>query len=316
MTGAFSRAVRKAASRFAIAVKCTRREPSFRPVPLWSLTIDGVSGASQDSGVKKRQLQIITLTTDFGTRDHYVGAIKGVILSIAPSIRIVDITHDVEPHQVLQGAFVLRQIWPWYPPGTIHLAVVDPGVGSDRRIILGQYGGQYVIAPDNGLVTFVHRDFPVEAMYAVQNRRYFLPDVAATFHGRDIMAPVAAHLGGGVRPAEFGPATDLVELLPVAHRAVAGQAGLDGRALYADRFGNLVTNISAEQLIEHRVLCDRPVVVVNGEQIGPIRLTFSDVAPGEPVALIGSSGMLEISLNRGNAARRYDPLDKVRVEVR
>jgi S-adenosylmethionine hydrolase len=260
-------------------------------------------------------MQLITLITDYGTRDQYVGALKGVILSIARSASIVDVTHDIEPYNVLHAAFVLRQIWPWYPRGTVHLAVVDPGVGSDRRIILGQYGGQFVIAPDNGLVTLVHREMQAEAVYVVEDRRHFLPHPSTTFHGRDIMAPVAARLANGVKPQKFGRATDHLEVLPVDHRAQIDGDMVRGTVLYVDRFGTLVTNIGDDQLPrgERRVA---PEVVVNDENIGPLRSTFPDVAPGEPVALIGSSGMVEIAVNQGSAAERFGPVPAVRVEVR
>jgi len=261
-------------------------------------------------------LPIVTLITDYGTRDHYVGVLKGVMLGIAPDIRIVDVTHDVEPHNVLHAAFVLRRIWPWYPPGTIHLAVVDPGVGSGRRIILGQYAGQYVIAPDNGLITLVHRDIPAEAMYVVENRRYFTSELSATFHGRDVMAPVASYLACGVKPNEFGRATDRFELLPVAHRAEAATEGLSGGVLYVDRFGTMVTNIRREQLGVPSESGRELQVFVNGVSIGPVRSTFSDVDTGAAVALVGSSGLLEIAVNRGSAADRFGPPESVRVMVR
>ena len=261
-------------------------------------------------------MQIITLITDYGTRDQYVGALKGVILSIAPSVRVVDITHDIEPHNVLHGAFVLWQIHPWYPRGTIHLVVVDPGVGSDRRIILGRYGGQYVIAPDNGLVTLIHREMPVEAVYVVENRRYFLPHLSTTFHGRDIMAPVAAHLANGLDPRKCGRGTDRLEILPVAHRAEVDGGVVRGSVLYADRFGTLITNINEDQLPVSRVGPCTFDVLVNGANIGPVRSAFFDVAQGEPVALIGSSGMLEIAINRGSAVERFGPAAAVRIEVR
>ncbi|GAG07261.1 unnamed protein product, partial [marine sediment metagenome] len=243
-------------------------------------------------------MSIVTLITDYGTRDYYVGALKGVILGIAPDVHIVDVTHDIEPHNVSHGAFVLRQIWPWYPSGTIHLAIVDPGVGSDRRIILGQYAGRCIIAPDNGLVTLVHRDIPVEAMYVVEDRRYFMPELSTTFHGRDMMAPVAAHLANGVKPRQFGRVTDRLEMLPGMHRAKATGDTVHGGVLYVDRFGTMVTNIGREQLIG---TCGRDhvwEVLVNGIPIGPVRSTFSDVALGEPVAVIGSSGLLEIAVNQ------------------
>lgn len=249
----------------------------------------------------------ITLTTDFGTRDHYVGAIKGVIRSLAPKAEIIDITHEIGPHDVLHASFVLHGIWPYYPEGTIHLAVVDPGVGSERRIILGRYAGQYVIAPDNGLITFLHRTRRVEEMYVVENRRYFLPQPSSTFHGRDIFAPVAAHLASGVKSRDFGRSTDRVEMLDIPHSAEITGRRIMGRILYVDRFGTLVTNINQQNLLALGIKDRDPEVFVGGQNIGPIRSHFGEVPEGEPLALQGSTGYLEIAVNRGSAAERFMP---------
>lgn len=261
-------------------------------------------------------MQIITLVTDFGTSDHYVGELKGVILGICPDARVVDITHEIQPHNVLQGAFILRRIWPWFPPGTIHLAVVDPGVGSDRRIILGRYTGRYVIAPDNGLVSFVHREFPAETMHVVENRRFFQEKLSATFHGRDIMAPAAAHLAAGVKPGELGGVTDRVEMLPVSYRADEVRNEVHGRVLYVDRFGTLVTNIHTDQLTDAAGPDRASEVLVCGVSIGPIRDTYSDVTAGEPIALIGSAELLEIAINQGSARERFGGTGAVEIIVR
>ncbi|MHC4695630.1 MAG: SAM hydrolase/SAM-dependent halogenase family protein, partial [Planctomycetota bacterium] len=240
---------------------------------------------------------IVTLITDYGTRDHYAGVLKGVMLGIAPQISITDITHDIEPHNVLHGAFVLRQVWAWYPPGTIHLAIVDPGVGSERRIIVGKLEGRYVVAPNNGLVTLVHRELSVEAVHFAEDPRFFLSRPSATFHGRDMMAPVAAHLASGVDMGEFGPVADSVELLPVEYMAQSAGDSIRGRVLHVDRFGTLITNIRAEQLRAFSESVERIGVLVNGTSIGPIRSTFCDVPPGTPLALIGGGGLLEIAIN-------------------
>lgn len=265
--------------------------------------------------MKQTTPSIITLTTDYGTRDQYVGAIKGVILGIAPDVRLVDISHDIEPHNVQHAAFVLRQVWSWYPEGTIHLVVVDPGVGTDRRIILGRYDSRYAVAPDNGLITFVHRECQNEAMHVVEDRRYMLAQRSTTFHGRDIMAPIAAHLATGVQPREFGRATDRVELLTIEHRATRIDCGLSGCVLYVDRFGTLITNVHSSQLARagsggawH--------VVVNDDPVGPVRMKFADAPPGEPLALIGSSGLLEIAVNRGRAVDRFGASPTVRVAAK
>lgn len=260
-------------------------------------------------------MTILTLTTDFGTRDYYVAAVKGVILSIAPHVRLVDVTHDVEPHNVAHGAFLLRQIWPWYPPGTIHLAVVDPGVGSTRRIIVARVDGRFLVAPDNGLVTFIRRDSPVEAAHVVENPRYTTPVPSATFHGRDIMAPVAANLANGVDPHEFGSLTDQLQALDVPFRAQMQGTVLQGSVLYVDRFGTLITNIHQEQL-GGKGGEKSWEVYVNGRPLGPIRSTFSDVAPGEALAFPGSDRFLEVAVNRGSAVERFGPPEKVVVELR
>ena len=261
-------------------------------------------------------MPIVTLTTDYGIQDFYVAALKGVILEIAPEAQIVDITHDIEPHDILRGAFVVRQAWPWFKEGTVHVAVIDPGVGSERRIILGTYAGRYILAPDNGLVTFVHRDFPLAALYAVQNADFFVPGPSATFHGRDIMAPVAAHLARGVGPADFGPAIDDPVLLPIEPEGKFTGKGVRGRVLYVDRFGTMITNIHREQLARLSQTGGCPEVWVNDTAIGPVRRTFSDVSPGEPVALIGGTDFVEIAINQGRAVDRFGPPDEVRVQVR
>lgn len=261
-------------------------------------------------------MPIITLLTDYGLRDHYVGELKGVILSIAPQAQIVDISHDIEPFHVAQAAFVLHRVWSRFPAGTVHLVVVDPGVGSDRRIILGQYAGRFVVAPDNGLVTWVHRENEAEAMFVVEDRRYFLPQISSTFHGRDILAPVAAHLVNGVQPRAFGRTADRLEMLPMPHRGAAVDGGWLGSVIYVDRYGTIVTNIRVEQLRTSRGEVRSWDVLINGISIGPIRSAFGEVATGSALAIIGGSGFLEIAVNQGSAAQRFAPLVNVRVEVR
>ncbi len=257
----------------------------------------------------------ITLTTDFGTRDPYVGAMKGVIASIAPKARVIDVSHDVPPQQILFGAFVLHGVWAYYPEGTVHVAVVDPGVGSNRAIILARYAGRFLIAPDNGLATMVHRHFPIEEAYVVENRSLFLPMPSSTFHGRDIMAPVAAHLANGLKPARVGRACERLELLPIEFHGEFRDDGVHGRVIYVDRFGNLVTNIRLEDLGPLQRVRDHLRVFVDGQDVGPIRHAYYESPPGAPVALIGSSGFLEIAVNQGSAAERFPPTAPVRVAM-
>ena len=261
-------------------------------------------------------MSLITLITDFGTSDYYVGAMKGIILQTAPNVRIVDITHHIRPHNVVHGAVVLRQMMACFPRDTVHVAVVDPGVGSERRIVAGRYEGQYVIAPDNGLISLVHRDMRLEGMHTVRNTRYFRAPVSHTFHGRDIIAPVAAHVASGVSIADLGPPTDQLELLRLAKPERIEPAGLAGCVVYADHFGNLATNISVADL-ESLYRTNGGVNVFVGEHcVGPIRRTYSDVPIGEPLALIGSSNMLEISVNSRRADERFDDSPETRIIVR
>jgi S-adenosylmethionine hydrolase len=261
-------------------------------------------------------VRLITLTTDYGTRDHYVATLKGVVHSIAPKAQLVDVTHEIAPFEVGHAAFVLRQIWPYYPEGTIHVAVVDPGVGTSRRVLIARYSGQYLIAPDNGLVTFLHREMRTEAMHVVENRQYCLKTVATTFDGRDVLAPVAAHLANGVKLRDFGRTTDRVEILPLASRPEVTGRGLIGQVLYTDRFGNLVSNIGRAHLNALGLQKAAYLVFVNGEEVGPIRRAFAEVDVDQPLAYFGGGELLEIALNRGRAVDRFGSGQDVRIEVR
>jgi len=260
-------------------------------------------------------MPLIALVTDFGTKDHYAGVLKGVIASLSPRTVVVDISHEVAAHDITSAAFLLWQSWPWFPAETVFLAVVDPGVGRVRRIIAARYASRFVVAPDNGLITFVHREFPPQAVHSVENRRYFVGEPSHTFHGRDILAPVAAHLANGVPPRELGPAVDQVELLPIPHQAEATRDGIRGRVLHVDRFGTMVTNIRANQVIEWGRGARAVLVRVNGNEWGSVRATYADVQVGEPLALIGGSGLLEIAINQGRAVDRLGPAGSAVVDL-
>src|SRR5437868_1152800 len=158
-------------------------------------------------------MAIITLTTDFGEADHYVACMKGVILQQVPDVQLVDVTHTINQHDVVHGAFVLRQVVSHFPVGTIHIAVVDPGVGTARRLLAARYEGQIILAPDNGLVSLIHRDFAMDELYSIENTRLFRPEVSTTFHGRDILAPVAGNLARGLPMDNVGPPLDQLEIL-------------------------------------------------------------------------------------------------------
>ena len=251
-------------------------------------------------------MSVITLMTDFGTRDHYVAAMKGMILQINPDVTIVDITHEINAQDLFRAAFVLRQSFPYFPPRTVCAAVVDPTVGPNRRIIAARYNGRIVIAPDNGLITLLHRDADLEEIRAVENRRYCAGRISSTFHGRDIIAPVAAHLSLGVSMDQLGPVIDQIEVLNIAKPQVNNDGTINGEIILIDHFGNLITNISELDLSAARTKRIHLDVMVGDHQIGPIRNTYADVAGGEPLALVGSSQMLEIAVNMGNAAQTLD----------
>jgi len=247
-------------------------------------------------------MNIITLTTDFGEADHYIACMKGVILQHAPDVRIVDVTHVIQPHDVVHGAFVLRQICEYFPVGTIHVGVVDPGVGTSRRLIAARYEGQVFLAPDNGLVSLVHRDFNLDELRSIENRRLFREQISATFHGRDVLAPVAGQLARGIRLESVGPIVAELEILNLDRPTILPNGGIEGQVLYIDRFGNLISNIAQEDLTTAVGEAGGLNVFVGPLRIGPLRTTYGEVAPGEIVAIVGSTGMLEVAINQGNAA--------------
>jgi len=247
---------------------------------------------------------IIALLTDFGTRDHYVGALKGAILSVAPDAQVVDVLHEVAPHDIEGGAFALAAAYPAFPRGTVFVAVVDPGVGSSRRGLAIGAGSYRFVGPDNGLLTDVLADHPRARVRAIANRRLWRPEVAATFHARDVFGPVAAHLALGLPLAKVGPPVDdALRLNRVPIRAI-GRDEWEGTIVQVDRFGNLISNVAARAL--HDMLsgsgADRSdVVVVVAGVVAPLVATYSDVPPGEPCALVGGSGRLEFAVNGGSA---------------
>jgi S-adenosylmethionine hydrolase len=242
---------------------------------------------------------IITLLTDFGTADGYVAAMKGVILWRAPSATLVDATHDIAPQDVRAGAFALRAFYPYFPAGTVHLAVVDPGVGSSRRPIAVQAGGQWFVGPDNGLFTGVYESEPDWRALHLTSERFFRDAVSNTFHGRDIFAPVAAALASGADPDEIGvPITDPVTL---AETGVVREGGrVRGSVVHVDRFGNLITSLSRQDLAGD----PRPGFRLSlaGREIRSFHRFYSEAPDGEPFATWGSAGLLEIAVDGGSAA--------------
>lgn len=251
----------------------------------------------------------VTLTTDFGTRDGFVAQMKGVILGINPEGKLVDVTHDIEPFSILEGALVLQGLSRWFPKGTIHVAVVDPGVGSGRRGIVASVAGQVFVGPDNGLLSLVAGATEPWETREIQNPAYMVPQPHPTFHGRDVFAPVAAHLSLGSPVHKVGPVIrDAVRLsIPCAE---ATEGGVQGEVIYIDRFGNLFSNIEATR-ITLPVACVR----VGDVAVPGLSRFFGQAEPGKPVALINSFGFLEIAVNRGNACEVLGIGKGARVQV-
>ncbi len=248
--------------------------------------------------------RIITLTTDFGLSDGFVGMMKGVILGINPNATIVDLTHDIAPQNIEQGAFLFANAFRYFPANTIHVVIVDPGVGSARRPIAAQVGETRFVAPDNGVLTMAMESLkPLPCVVHLNRATYWLGRVSQTFHGRDIFAPVAAHLSLGVPLESLGdPVNDWVRLPPSVAVWRAGNE-IVGRIVHIDRFGNAITNIGEEML----TAIDRARVEtsVRGKTLQGLQSTYAMVERGEVLALISSSGHLEIAMREGNAAQAW-----------
>jgi len=247
---------------------------------------------------------LVALLTDFGTRDHYAGVMKGVIHGICRDATVVDLSHEIAPQDVTEAAFVISSAYGYFPPGTIFVCVVDPGVGSERAIVCMCANRQMFLAPDNGLLSVVASESPPQAIYAARNQRYFLSPVSRTFHGRDIFAPVAAHLATGVDPKELGPPLARVHGLRLPRPIKTAGGVLRGEVIHVDRFGNLITNVTEGTLqTAFRGRQDRIRITVKGGQIRGLRASYSEVPEGELLALVGSGGYVEVAAHHASAAQ-------------
>lgn len=245
---------------------------------------------------------IITLTTDYGTNDHLVGVLKGVILNINPEVNIVDITHSILAHDILDGALTLSQAYKYFPSKTIHLVVVDPGVGTARRPILVAGDTHYFVAPDNGVLSAIYDQSESLYVWNITSEHYFRQPVSNTFHGRDIFAPVAAWLSKSWQTASFGEEiTDFVRFA-IPKPKVSGNT-TKGIVLRVDNFGNLITNLTAEDVPALIASGAKFTIRVGNAAVTKIVPTFAQGAAGETFAIIGSSGYVEVCVNKGNAAR-------------
>jgi len=241
----------------------------------------------------------VAMLTDFGLQDIYVGVMKGVVLGIAPQARVVDVTHDVPAHDVRAAGFQLACAAPYFPVGTVHLVVVDPGVGSDRRVLAVQTGRALYVAPDNGVLTSALEEDPPEIIVSIENPEYQLPSASATFHGRDILAPAAAYLAGGLPIQRLGPEIDSFVTLSIPEARQFGHGAVDGKILHIDHFGNCITNIPGT-MVEGQ---DSLFVAVGIHRVPGLYPSYASVPSGESVAVIGSSGYLEVAVSEGSAAR-------------
>ena len=239
---------------------------------------------------------MVTLFTDFGTTDGYVAAVKGVLASRVAGVQIIDATHEIEPGDIASGAHAIRRYWNRYPPGTVHLAVVDPGVGSDRRALAARADDVFLVAPDNGLISLVLEDARTSTVVEITNRELVPVSASRTFHARDVFAPAAAHLLAGRDLRMLGPeVSDWVRLSVPA--PTIDRTTVSGVVVTVDRFGNLQTNIGAS------AVTPGSLVLLDRREIGVIAGTYSDVPSNAPVALINSDGFLEIAIRDGSAAR-------------
>jgi S-adenosylmethionine hydrolase len=253
-------------------------------------------------------MSIITLLTDFGTEDAYVGVMKGVILSINPSAVIVDVCHYIDPQDLVEAAYLVRSSYRYFPEGTVHIIVVDPGVGGDRSIVAVKSSGHIFLAPDNGVLTLLMDEKEIGTMVRVENTRFFLNSISRTFHGRDIFAPVASHISKGIRFEKLGPHLNLQDLvrLSIPKPSISNKNELTGTIISIDRFGNCISNIN-ENFLDKFVknnLEKRLEIKIGKTVIKRLSHTYTDVGSGCPLAIIGSFGYLEIAMNCDNAGHR------------
>lgn len=256
---------------------------------------------------------VITLLTDFGLADHYVAAMKGVILGITPEAELIDITHEITPYAIAEAAYTLAQTWKYFPEGTTHVAVVDPGVGSSRRAVAAEVGTHCFVAPDNGILSMVLESARDAKIHEISNFQYFRQPVSSTFHGRDVFAPVAAHLAKGLAIAKLGgPVSDLVPGY-FAKPTRLGNSHWAGTVLKIDRFGNIITNLEWD---DFRDVAEFPFRIKLGSRIiSHCHANYAAAPAGQPFALKGSSGYVEVSINQEHAASTLHAVPGMSLEL-
>jgi len=247
---------------------------------------------------KMKPSGIITLLTDFGQQDGFVGTMKGVILSTNPKATIVDISHEIPAQDVEAGAFILNNSYRYFPRGTIHVVVIDPGVGADRKILAAQSEDYFFIAPDNQVLKYIFHLSETLTVVAVLNKQFFLNKISRTFHGRDIFAPVAAHLSTNVGIEQLGQTTQKYDRGIIDQPRIS-KSTISGKIIYSDKFGNLISNIPAE-MIDHPI----SFIQIGSTILNRLSNAYTEVDVNQPLAIIGSSGYLEIAVRNGNAKQQ------------
>jgi len=249
---------------------------------------------------------LITLTTDFGLQDAYVGQIKGAIYRRNVHARIIDLTHAIQAHDIMTAAVIVRSSYHYFPQNSVHMIVVDPGVGSQRKIIALRADNHIFVAPDNGALTFIIRDKEIQALHRVSNKSLFPDEISATFHGRDIMAPIAAALAEGLEFSNVGPAIEIEKCVQLdIQKTQLDEHGITGRVIHIDRFGNIQTSITSANISIYQP-SSFAGIFIRSNKINAISSTYSDIAEGELLAVIDSAGHMEIAMNRGNAAEKIE----------
>ena len=245
---------------------------------------------------------IITLTTDFSWQDGFVGAMKGVMLSINPNLNIIDLAHNLPRQEVFVGAMLLRNVCKFYPKGSIHVVVIDPGVGSNRKAIVAVADNATFVVPDNGLLSFVNQTMPIREIYSIENPALQMEKISPTFHGRDVFAPVAAHLSLGKLAQEVGPPLKQFYSFPFPEPKVSGDR-IEGEITFVDTYGNLITNIEEKLFRSWGTDC---ILRIGGREIAGLSETFANANEGSPLFYAGSSGFLEVAINKGDAATAFE----------
>ena len=258
---------------------------------------------------------MITLLTDFGHRDSFVGTMKGVILGICPEARIVDLSHGIAAQRIEEGAFILRTAYSYFPDGTVHVAVVDPGVGGERRALIVETPRYRFVGPDNGVFAHVYAREPDLRVVSVTETGYMLPGISNTFHGRDVFAPVAAHLALGTPVTAFGPEIDDFHGGSITGPTVR-EGGIMGHVLHIDHYGNIITDIDDSLFLE-TTREKRFRITLSNLTLDRVSASYDEVAEGAVLAILDSAGLLEIAVNGGNAAQTLgvEPGDRVEVDV-